>query len=159
MLLRSCAACEAFLRAYAVDPTATLAAEFLILDRLFPRSIVRSLSTAEECLAALDPRSGRVGPDDEARRVLGLTRTGLEYRRISELFEDLLGELDALQDACRRAGSALAGRYFRRPTPSNGAWSAVATLWSRLSVGHETHRLSWTGVRRRPESVVNRSLR
>lgn len=114
MLLRSCAACEAFLRAYAVDPTATLAAEFLILDRLFPRSIVRSLSTAEECLAALDPRSGRVGPDDEARRVLGLTRTGLEYRRISELFEDLLGELDALQDACRRAGSAPAGRYFRR---------------------------------------------
>jgi uncharacterized alpha-E superfamily protein len=114
VLLRSCGAYEAFLRVYAVEPTASLAAEFLMLDRLLPRSIVRSLTIAEECLSALDPDSGRVGTNDEARRLLALVRSGLEYRRISELFEDLLGELDAVQEACRRASVALAARYFRR---------------------------------------------
>jgi uncharacterized alpha-E superfamily protein len=114
ILLRSCGAYEAFLRAYAVDPTATLAAEFLMLDRLFPKSIVRSLTIAEECLANLDPRTVRVGTSDEARRLLALARTGLEYRRISELFEDLHGELDVLQETCRRVNGALGARYFRR---------------------------------------------
>jgi uncharacterized alpha-E superfamily protein len=114
ILLRSCGAYEAFLRAYAVDPTATLAAEFLMLDRLFPKSIVRSLATAEECLQHLDPRSGRVGTRDEARRLVALARAGLEYRRISELFEDLHGELDGLQETCRLVNGALAARYFRR---------------------------------------------
>ena len=121
VLLRSCGAYEVFVRAYAVDPTASTAAEFLMLDRLLPRSIVHSLTIAEDCLVALDPRSGRVGTKDEARRLLALARTGLEYRNISELFEDLLGELVTLQGACRRASAALAARYFRRADTI--AWS------------------------------------
>ncbi|MDP9074948.1 MAG: alpha-E domain-containing protein, partial [Actinomycetota bacterium] len=69
--LRCCSAHEAYLRTYQQAVDASLAAEFLLLDRLFPRSLFHALSTAEQCLAELDPRSGRTGLDDEARRTLG----------------------------------------------------------------------------------------
>ncbi len=46
-----------------------------------PGRLFHALCTAEECLAELDPRSGRAGLDDEARRILGLARTELEFRR------------------------------------------------------------------------------
>jgi uncharacterized alpha-E superfamily protein len=94
-----------------------LAAEFLILDRLFPRSLFFSLQRAEECLAELDPRSGRAGMPDEARRVLGHLRTNLEYRRIQDLIGDLAGLLVELQAGCSRASAALAARYFRQTSP------------------------------------------
>ncbi|MDQ4097362.1 MAG: alpha-E domain-containing protein, partial [Actinomycetota bacterium] len=79
--LRCCSAHEAFLRTYqrAVEPD--LVAEFLLLDRLFPRSAFHALGEAEECLAELQPGSGRAGVDDEARRILGRARTDLEFRR------------------------------------------------------------------------------
>ena len=42
------------------------AAEFLLLDRLFPRSIVHALHRAEECLQSLEPPGSGRGFDDEA---------------------------------------------------------------------------------------------
>jgi uncharacterized alpha-E superfamily protein len=117
VLLRSCSAHEAFLRTYRREPDAALAAEFLLLDRLFPRSVFHALSTAEECLAELDPRSGRAGTPDEARRILGLVRTHLEFRRIEDLFEDLFVHLQSVQAGCSAASAALAARYFRHTGP------------------------------------------
>jgi uncharacterized alpha-E superfamily protein len=117
VLLRSCSAHEAFLRTYRREPEPTLAAEFLLLDRLFPRSVFYSLLTAEECLAELDPRSGRAGMPDEARRVLGHLRTSLEFRRIEDLIDDLPGLLVNLQKACGASSAALAARYFRQTSP------------------------------------------
>jgi uncharacterized alpha-E superfamily protein len=117
VLLRSCSAHEAFLRTYRREPEPTLAAEFLLLDRLFPRSVFYSLLTAEECLAELDPRSGRAGMPDEARRILGHLRTSLEFRRIEELIDDLPGLLMNLQKACGASSAALAARYFRQTSP------------------------------------------
>ena len=43
-ILRSCGAYEAYLRTYRGMPSARNAAEFLLLDRLFPRSIIYSIS-------------------------------------------------------------------------------------------------------------------
>lgn len=117
VLLRSCSAHEAFLRTYRREPEPTLAAEFLMLDRLFPRSVFYSLLTAEECLAELDPRSGRAGMPDEARRILGHLRTSLEFRRIEDLIDDLSGLLTNLQKGCGAASAALAARYFRQTNP------------------------------------------
>jgi uncharacterized alpha-E superfamily protein len=113
VLLRSCSAHEAFLRTYRRETEPTLAAEFLLLDRLFPRSVFYALSSAEECLAELDPRSGRAGMPDEARRILGLVRTNLEYRRIDDLLPDLRGLLTTVQQGCGAASAAVAARYFR----------------------------------------------
>ena len=59
-----------------VDPRQV--AEFLLLDRLFPRSALHALATAEQCLAALDP-ARRAGMTDPARRPIGQIRTRLEY--------------------------------------------------------------------------------
>jgi uncharacterized alpha-E superfamily protein len=117
VLLRSCSAHEAFLRTYRREPEPALAAEFLLLDRLFPRSVFHALSAAEECLAELDPRAGRAGMPDEARRSLGHLRTNLEFRRIDDLLQDLPGLLFSIQMGCSSASAALAARYFRQTSP------------------------------------------
>jgi uncharacterized alpha-E superfamily protein len=112
--LRSCSAHEAYLRTYRRAVDASLVAEFLLLDRLFPRSVFHALATAEQCLAELDPRSTRAGVADEARLILGRARTDLEFRRSASLLRDLPDQLAALQQACYDAGTAVAQRYFRQ---------------------------------------------
>ena len=51
-LLRSCGAYESYVRTYRGVDTDERAAEFLLLDRLFPRSVLYALTKAEESLAA-----------------------------------------------------------------------------------------------------------
>ncbi|MBV9659602.1 MAG: alpha-E domain-containing protein [Acidimicrobiales bacterium] len=122
MLLRSFSAHEAFLRSYRREPEPVTAVEFLLLDRLFPRSVFWALSTAEDCLAELDPRLGRAGMPDESRRTLGHLRTNLEFRRVDDLLEDLPSVLVAVQKGCAAASAALAARYFRYTNPIE--WSS-----------------------------------
>jgi uncharacterized alpha-E superfamily protein len=119
--LACCSAYEAYLRTYrrAVEPA--LVVEFLLLDRLFPRSALHALGVAETCLAELDPEAGRAGVGDEARRVLGRARTALEFLHPDELAADLPAHLHRLQEACAAAGSAVTRRYFR-PAPVR-TWS------------------------------------
>jgi uncharacterized alpha-E superfamily protein len=120
--LRCCSAHEAYLRTYRRAVDASLVAEFLLLDRLFPRSVFHALSTAEACLAELDPLTTRSGLDDEARRILGRARTELEFRRASELLRDLPSHLARIQGACSEAAVAVAERYFRQTAPIE--WTA-----------------------------------
>jgi uncharacterized alpha-E superfamily protein len=125
IMLRSCSAHEAFLRTYSREPDPTLAAEFLLLDRLFPRSIFCALSTAEAVLAELDPVPARAGNYNEARRIIGLVRTNLEYRRIDELLPDLPEELRQVQAGCAATSAAIAARYFRQTSAIE--WMAEGT--------------------------------
>ena len=110
--LRSCGAHEAFLRTYRRPANASSVAEFLLLDRLFPRSAFHALGVAEECLAALEPRAGRAGLEGKARNILGRARTQLEFRTVGELIAELPRHLDQLQAACAEAGEAVALRFF-----------------------------------------------
>ncbi|MCU1623730.1 MAG: hypothetical protein JWL79_2575 [Frankiales bacterium] len=121
-LLKSCSAHEAYLRTYrtAVEPEKVV--EFLVLDRLFPRSVYAALAQAETCLMELDPTAGRVGVDDMARRLLGRARTDLEFRVSSDLLRELPFLLDMLQTTCAEVGSAVAGRYFHHTAAL--AWTA-----------------------------------
>ncbi|MCU1600789.1 MAG: hypothetical protein JWO22_1498 [Frankiales bacterium] len=121
-LLKSCSAHEAYLRTYrsAVEPEKVV--EFLVLDRLFPRSVYAALVQAERCLTELDPTAGRVGTEDMARRLLGRARTDLEFRVSSDLLGDLPYLLDMLQTTCADVGSAVAGRYFHHTAAL--AWTA-----------------------------------
>ncbi|HUQ39961.1 MAG TPA: alpha-E domain-containing protein [Acidimicrobiales bacterium] len=120
--LRCCSGYEAYLRTYQRAVDASLAAEFLVLDRLFPRSVFHALRTAEECLVELGPTVGRTGPDDPARRALGQARNELEFRSADDLLADLPGHLFRLQQHCFDAGAAIADRYFRTTAPME--WSA-----------------------------------
>jgi uncharacterized alpha-E superfamily protein len=113
-LMRSCGAYQAFLRTYRGAASDENAAEFLLLDRLFPRSIFAALSTAESCLTALEPVAGRVGVAEGARRRLGRVRTGLEYRGALDLLDDLPGEMERIQRACSEASDDVSARFFPR---------------------------------------------
>jgi uncharacterized alpha-E superfamily protein len=120
--LRCCSAHEAYLRTYRRAVDASLVAEFLLLDRLFPRSVFHALSTAEGCLADLDPFTGRAGVEVEARRILGRARTELEFQNTNDLLGDLPAHLARVQVACRDAGIAVANRYFHHTAPIE--WTA-----------------------------------
>src|SRR5580658_7410444 len=52
LLLNACGAYESFIRTHGWAAEPTRVAEFLLLDRLFPRSALHSLVTAEDCLMA-----------------------------------------------------------------------------------------------------------
>ena len=112
MLLRSCGAYESFIRTrtWTGDPQQVV--EFLLMDRLFPRSVVHALATAEEALAALDPAAGGSALTDPARRSIGQLRTRLEYadpEQLPGLLPDLLA---TLQRSCGQASEAITARYF-----------------------------------------------
>lgn len=121
-LMRSCGAYQAFLRTYRGAGGDENAAEFLLLDRLFPRSVYAALVTAESALQHLDPVRGRSGVPQRARRVIGRVRTGLEYRGAAELLADLPEEMDRIQRACSEASDAVLRRYF--PLSADTAWVA-----------------------------------
>ncbi|WP_029288985.1 alpha-E domain-containing protein [Cellulomonas sp. HZM] len=122
-LLRSCGAHEAFLRTYRGGASDERAAGFLLLDRLFPRSIVFALNQAEECLALLEPVADRASID-EARRHIGFVRTSLEYRPLSDTLEELPREMERVQRACSAASDAIRGKYF--PSVSTTTWVGEA---------------------------------
>lgn len=119
-ILRSVGAYEAYLRTYRGVPGAQNAAEFLLLDRLFPRSILYSVSRAEECLRDITPSTDRVGVSDRAQRLLGQIRSELEYRPIASLIEDLPRHMLSVQNATSAASEAIRQRYF--PTNAAPSW-------------------------------------
>src|SRR5439155_15656698 len=98
-------------------------AQFLLLDRSFPRSVFSTLRQGEGCLEQLDHRpAARAGSKTEALRLLGRARSELEFLRPADLLDDLPRRLVGLQDACRETGEAVSLQYFH--AASWVAWSA-----------------------------------
>ena len=124
-VLRACGADESFLRTHGGTVRADRVAEFLLLDRLFPRSALHALTTAEQCLLELDPAVERAGVTDAARRPIGQVRTRLEYTESQSLLDDLGAHLERLKDACAVASAAVAERYFPEPAPVTWAHEEV----------------------------------
>ncbi len=119
--LRASGGYESFLRTYNGLETDRKAAEFLVLDRLFPRSVVFALSRAELCLENLESSGQRAGFQNEAQRLLGRTRAELEYRALADVLTDLPHEMERLQRTCAQATDAVTRRYFA---------GSVATIWN-----------------------------
>ena len=119
-LLRSCGAYEAYLRTYRGIPSARNAAEFLLLDRLFPRSIIYSIQQAEGCMSAIDPRADRVGHSNSVLRALGRIRNELEYKPVADILSDLPEEMERVQVVTREASEAIRQRFF--PTQAEPSW-------------------------------------
>jgi uncharacterized alpha-E superfamily protein len=117
LLLNACGAYESFIRTHGWVADSSRVAEFLLLDRLFPRSVLHSLVTAEDCLVALNPGAVRMGMDDPARRSVGQLRTRLEYADPGRLPDQLPEFLGALQEACVEACEAITERYFQYEAP------------------------------------------
>jgi uncharacterized alpha-E superfamily protein len=86
--------------------------DFLLRDRLCPRSIVFCLDEARESLSALDPTTLRSGFEDDAQRLLGQMSARIEFMQPNEALEQL-GELTQLiQETSAVATQALSQRYF-----------------------------------------------
>jgi uncharacterized alpha-E superfamily protein len=112
-VLRSAGAHDTYLRTYRGALDAARVVEFMLLDRLFPRSVFYSLRLAEHSLEELDHRPhSRVGATAEAQRLLGRARSELEFLRPGALLDTLERRLAGLQATCRDLGEALALQYF-----------------------------------------------
>ncbi|MDR3360504.1 MAG: alpha-E domain-containing protein [Bifidobacteriaceae bacterium] len=123
-ILRSCGAWESCLRTYRGLPGAHDAAEFLLLDPLFPRSVLFSMERALGVLAELDPQ-GRREAADGAGRVLGRAVASLRYRAMSEILADLPEAMDQIQAATSTASDAVKGRFF--PSEAMPVWMGEMT--------------------------------
>jgi uncharacterized alpha-E superfamily protein len=121
-MLRSCAAYEAYLRTYRRGVVGVRAVEFLLLDRLFPRSVFHALSAAESVLYDLDPGPARRGTESEPRRLVGRACAELEFVRADELAAGLPQQLGQLERAGHEAHEAIAERFFHASTAIR--WSA-----------------------------------
>jgi uncharacterized alpha-E superfamily protein len=113
-LLQSCGAYQAFLRNARGAIDDRRAAEFLLLDPLFPRSLMSALVLAERCLDELSgtAATGERGPSRQAHRVLGMIRSELEFAPTTELLEDVYQVMERVQGACSVASDAIGQRYF-----------------------------------------------
>ncbi len=116
MLLRSCGGYEPYLRLFqgVVEPGRVL--DFLLRDRLFPRSAFASLTLAEECLDEIN--AGRDGTWEDARGLVGLARAELEYSAPASLSRGLEVRLERLQGAISSVSDAVTRRYFAQDTPT-----------------------------------------
>jgi len=106
-LLRSCGGFEAFRRHESQEVQGQRVAEFLLLDRSFPRSV---LFCAERCLEAVRVISG---DSEQPERSLGMLVARLAFADASQLegphLEALLGDVLA---GVHAAGTELGGAYF-----------------------------------------------
>jgi uncharacterized alpha-E superfamily protein len=134
-LLRSAGAHDTYLRTYRGVLDAARVVEFMMLDRLFPRSVFYSLKLAEHNLDELlhNPHS-RVGATAETQRLLGQARSELEFVQPGVLLESLDSRLASLQTTCRDVGDALALQYFH---------AAPWVAWS--DAGHQGRLVSKKG--------------
>ena len=123
-ILRSCGAYEAYLRTYRGVPSATNAAEFLLLDRIFPRSVIFSLNRAEACLTELLPDGSRVGMDETLLKLKQLG-SNLEYRSAPAILANLTNEMHALQDGIDEVSRGIRDRFF--PVNAIPTWVGEAS--------------------------------
>jgi uncharacterized alpha-E superfamily protein len=121
LVLRSTGAYEPYLRTYRGMVNSSRAAEFLLLDRLFPRSVFAALEQAEACLAELERSTirdaARIGVTGEAHRIVGRARTMLEFMGTPELLSQLPSRLEELQRTCSAASAAVTHRFFTEQAP------------------------------------------
>lgn len=115
-LLRSCGGYEPYLRRSHGVVELPGVVDFLVRDRLFPRSALAALLTAEGCLSQLD--GARTDRWDEARGLVGLARAELEFTAPQSLLADLPRTLERLQRTCSDVNDAVTRRYFTHELPT-----------------------------------------
>lgn len=118
--LRSSGAHHAFVLSGQDQDSDDEAAAFLLLDRLFPRSLLSTLDTALKALSVLEGGPSRQAFDSEPARLLGQVRANLEFRERQALLDDLPERMTTLQKTCAAADAAISRRYFE---------GAVAAQW------------------------------
>lgn len=118
-ILHCAGAYEAFLRTRHGTFNDESAIRFLLLDRLFPRSIIYSLTHAERILEALDPGSKRMGFTNDARRIIGRAKAELEFQNTENMARELPRHLNDVQAAVANAAEFVTDKYFTHEQESS----------------------------------------
>ena len=118
--LRSTGAHHAFVQCASDQDSDLESVEFLLLNRLFPRSVLTTLDTAIEALIVLETGSPQLAYDSEAARLLGQARAKLEFHERAQMLDALPERMTALQSTCAQADAAITRRFFE---------GAVAPQW------------------------------
>jgi uncharacterized alpha-E superfamily protein len=110
-LLKSASALEMYRKAHG-RMTPQQVAEFLLLDREFPRAVRFCVSRAEHSL--LEITGGTRGNfDNRAEQYLGRLRSELDYTNIDEIFDTGLHEfIDQFQVKMNEVGNAISDTFF-----------------------------------------------
>jgi uncharacterized alpha-E superfamily protein len=110
-LLNSASALQMYRQIHHVSTPDTVS-DFLLLDRNFPRSILRCVRRAQESLHSIS--GAPLGSfENEAERLLGRLRSELDYAKIEEIMEQGLHQyVDALQGQLNEVGSAVQNQFF-----------------------------------------------
>jgi uncharacterized alpha-E superfamily protein len=109
-ILRSCGAYEAYLHVHRGETSARSAAEFLLLDRLFPRSVLFSIRRAETCVRDIERRTDPSPGDGQT--LFGRLGGELESLPIEEILEELPRQMNDVQVATSAAAETIRQRYF-----------------------------------------------
>jgi uncharacterized alpha-E superfamily protein len=118
-MVSACGGWEPYVRYAGAAVGQRTADEFVLLDRQFPRSVLRCLAAAEHSLGELETAGARQARDphrdpSSARRIVGRARTGLDYRTGGELADDRTQLLSSLHRTVGSAHIALTTAFFRR---------------------------------------------
>jgi uncharacterized alpha-E superfamily protein len=129
-LVSACGGWEPYVRSYGGTIGQRSATEFVLMDRQFPRSVLRALSQAETCLAELEGTGSMAQRDprrdpSSARRIVGRARTGLDYRTGGELADERAHMLFSLQRTVASAHTAITRSFFRREDAVT--WANIGT--------------------------------
>jgi uncharacterized alpha-E superfamily protein len=110
-LLNSASALQMYRQIWHVTTPQSVSA-FLLLDRNFPRSILRCVRRAQESLHAISG-APLYSFESEAERLIGRLRSELDYAKIEEIMEEGLHEyVDGLQGQLNEVGSAVQAQFF-----------------------------------------------
>jgi uncharacterized alpha-E superfamily protein len=125
-VLRGCGGHDAFLRTYRGPFTDREAAEFLVVDSRFPRSIMHGLISAADSLQRVAQNNALTAPQAEpALRSLGQLRARLEYADLDDLLANLNQEMSVVQDVMAQVTIAVSTSYFAAEGPR--AWTTEGT--------------------------------
>ena len=125
-VLRGCGGHDAFLRTYRGMHSDRGAAEFLISDARFPRSIMHGLVAAADSLRRVTNNNMLAARQSEvAARALGQLRAKLEYAEVDELLRNLNAEMTEVQEVAAQVTSVVATNYFAAAEPA--AWITERT--------------------------------
>ncbi len=94
-------------------PTPTHIVEFLILDKLFPRSMAHSIRQAELSLYEISGTPFAKGFSNKAEKMMSKLRSEIEFTEIDDIFSSGLHQyLDQFQTKANEAGNAIFETYF-----------------------------------------------
>ena len=125
MLLRSCGGYEPYLRLSqgVVEPGRVL--DFLLRDRLFPRSAFASLTLAEECLDQINAGS-RTAPGRTPAAWWAWLGPSWSTPRRPRWLAGLETRLERLQGSISSVSDAVTRRYFAQDLPTQWRRGVVA---------------------------------